>query len=53
MNLEDMSVLHRLMPYLGVSEKKREQVEAALSLRFSCMEELLLASRASLAEAGI
>jgi DNA repair protein RadC len=53
MNLEDMSVLHRLMPYLGVSEKKREQVEEALSLRFSCMEELLLASRASLAEAGI
>lgn len=53
MNREDASVLHRLMPYLGVDEKDRDRVEAKLSLRFSCMADLLFASRASLEEAGV
>ena len=53
MNREDASVLHRLVPYLGVNSDDRDRVEAELSARFACMEDLLFASRQSLAEVGI
>ena len=52
MNLEDSVCLDRLMPYLGLGEN-RSAVRNVLVEEFSCLEDLLCASRTHLAECGV